>query len=92
MRERIAVYALLGCLVSAVQFGFFDCSGVKVLSFGAGALTVFVALVAIDRVYVMSVSPRSAVTRLALGTAIATMGAGATFALGWFTMITHMCG
>ena len=92
MRVRFVVYVLLACLASSLQFGFYDCNGVRALSFIAGALTIVTALVVIDRVYFTSVSSRSIATRLALGAGIGIVGAGAVFAFGWFTMITHMCG
>ena len=90
--SRFGVYALLGFLASTFQFGFYDCNGAKVLSFVAGALTVFTALVVLDCVYVASVSARSAAMRLALGAGFSIVGAAVVCALGWFTMITHMCG
>ena len=58
----------------------------------ARPLTVFTALVVIDRVYIAGVSARPAAARVAMGAGIAVVGAGAVLALGWFTMITHMCG
>jgi hypothetical protein len=92
MRLRFVVYLLLGCLASTLQFAFFDCNGVQMLSFVAGALTIVTAFVVIDRVYCASVSTRSPAARIALGVGIGIVGAGAVFALGLFTMITHMCG
>lgn len=86
------VYALVACVASTLQFGVYDCSGLPVLSFGVGALTVFAALAVLDRVYVASISARSAAKRLAIGAGIGILGAGAVVALGWLTMITHICG
>ena len=92
MRARFTVYALLACVASALQFGFYDCSGLPALSFGAGALTVFTALVTIDHIYWVSVSARPFTQRVAIGLALGVAGAAAVSALGWFTLITHMCG
>ena len=92
MWSRFGVYALLGFVASTFQFAFYDCNGAKVLSLVAGALTVFTALVVLDRVYVASVSARSATRRLAMGAGFSIVGAGVVCAFGWFTMITHMCG
>ena len=92
MRVRFVVYLVLGCLASSLQFGLYDCSELPALSLAAGVLTIVTALVVIDRVYFTSVSARSARARVALGAGIGILGAGAVFAFGWFTTITHMCG
>ena len=67
---------MLGAIVSAAQFQLFDCSGLPALSFGAGFLTVALAMVVIDRVYVVSVSTRPANSRIAIAAGIDVIGAG----------------
>jgi hypothetical protein len=82
MRTRIAVYVVLACLVSAIQFGLYDCSGMPALSFGAGALTILAGLLVIDRVYVVARSSRPSGVRLATAIAVGVVGAGVALALG----------
>jgi len=91
-RMRFAVYALVAFVASAVQFNLFDCNDARLLSFVACALASLIALVAIDRVCVISVSARSIQARFALGAATAVVGAGVVWTLAWLTMISHMCG
>jgi hypothetical protein len=92
MRIRVTLYVVLGCLLSPLQFGFFDCSGLPVLSFVAGALTIAAPLVAGDVVYRASTASRPGTLRLIRGTAAAVVGAAATVGLAYFTTITHICG
>lgn len=92
MRARLAVYLVVACLASTLQFAFFDCSGVRALSFVTGALTILLVLVVIDRVHGISVSMRSVQARIAWGAGTIIVGAGAVWGLAWFTIITHMCG
>lgn len=92
MRVRLAVYALIACVASTLQFDQFDCNGARPLSFVAGALAIFMALLVIDRVWVTSVSARTVRARLVLATAIVVVGGGVVWGLGWLTWITHMCG
>ncbi len=88
----VALYVVLGCLLSPLQFGFFDCSELPVLSFVAGALTVAAALVAGDVVYRASTASRPVAPRLVRGAAAAVLGAAAVVGLAYFTRITHICG
>jgi hypothetical protein len=92
MRARIAMYVVLACLISALQFGLYDCSGVPALSFGAGALTILAVLLVSDRVYAVARSSRPSGSRLATAIAVGVIGAGLALALGVFTRITHLCG
>jgi len=91
-RARFGLYLLIACVASTLQFDRFDCNGARPVSFAAGALAILVALVAIDRIYVISVSARSIQARVALGAVTAVVGAGVVWTLAWLTMISHMCG
>ena len=91
-RLRFAIYALAACLTSPLQFGFFDCSAERLLSFVGGALTVFAALAVIDRLYFVNVSKPTGRARLALSLVIAAVGIAAVWTLASFTWITHLCG
>jgi hypothetical protein len=92
LRARLGVYALLACLLSPLQFGMFDCSGVKALSFASGALMVFAGLLAIDRVYIVGIAPSAGERRIAVAALWGVAGVAAVIILGWFTIVTHMCG
>ena len=89
---RFAIYAPVACLASLLQFGFFDCNGVKALSFATGALTVLLGCVVGDRLVAMRKLPYSQAARVALGAGVAILGAVLVVALGGFTIFTHMCG
>ena len=91
-KARFAVYVLVACITSPIQFGFYDCSGERALSFVGGALTILAALILIDRVYIVSVSRRSGRARLALSLGISLVGIAAVWILASFTSITHLCG
>ena len=92
MPQRVALYALLACLTSPLQFHFYDCSSERAWSFVAGALTIVVALLVVDRVYAISVSKRSGRARLALGAGVTAVGGGTVWLLASITTITHLCG
>jgi hypothetical protein len=91
-RMRFVVHVVIAGVASTLQFERFDCNEARPLSFAAGALTILVALVAIDRLYVLAVSARSVRARLAQGTATVVAGAALVWTLAWVTMISHMCG
>jgi hypothetical protein len=91
-RMRYAGYLAMACVASALQFNLFDCNDARPLSFAAGALAILVALIAIDRLYIIGVSSRSVRGRIALGTATIVAGVALAWALAWLTMISHMCG
>src|ERR687890_265005 len=59
-RMRFVLYLVIACVASTLQFDLFDCNDARPLSFAAGALTILVALVAIDRLYTFGVSVRPA--------------------------------
>ena len=92
VRVRFGIYGLVACVASALQFALFDCNGARPLSFVAGALAIWVALVALDRICVVGTSARSVRARIALGMTIAVVGVGVVWSLAWLTMISHMCG
>jgi hypothetical protein len=91
-RVRFVVYLVIACIASTLQFGLFDCNDARPLSFVAGALAVLVALIAIDRLYIVGVSSRSVRARIALGAATVAAGVALAWTLAWLTMISHMCG
>src|SRR5215210_5337346 len=90
MWHRFMLYAVVGCVVSTLQFGGFDCNELPGWSLAGGALTVFTTLFMSDRIYAVSVSQRSVRARVirvaALGLVLGSLAVG----LGWITMITHM--
>ena len=92
LRPRVALYTVIACLTSSLQFGFYDCNGERALSFVAGVLTILAVLIAIDGVYVVMVSGRSARARLALSSGIALVGVATVWSLASLTRITHLCG
>jgi hypothetical protein len=83
---------VLATIVSGSQFSLYDCSGLPALSFGAGVLTVALALILIDRMYLVGVSARALNARIAIVAAIAIVGGAVVVALGWLTVMTHICG
>ncbi|HKN66701.1 MAG TPA: hypothetical protein VJW73_10510 [Gemmatimonadaceae bacterium] len=89
---RFVLYLVIACVASTLQFDLFDCNDARPLSFAAGALTILVALVAIDRLYTFGVSVRPVRARLALGTVTVVAGAVLAWTLAWLTMTSHMCG
>lgn len=89
---RFATYALIGGGVSALQFPFYDCSELPLLSFLAGLAAVVLLLSTADVIYRVSTSPRARSSRLAIVAALGVVGLAGAFALGWFARLTHLCG
>jgi hypothetical protein len=91
LRARLFVYLVVACLVSALQFPFYDCSELPALSFGAVTLTILTGLIVIDRVYAIAVSPRPPAKRWAIGLAVGVPGGAMVLGLGWVAHFSHIC-
>ena len=89
---RVAGYAFLAALVSALQFGVFDCNELPVVSFLGGFVTLVGACLITEGVYRASRSPRPRSARLGRAIGLGVLGLALVVALGWFTVMTHLCG
>jgi hypothetical protein len=92
MMVRVSAYLLAAAGLSAVQFGFFDCSGLPAFSFGLGMACVMALCLTAEGVYRLARSPDRSAFRIAAIAGNALAGGAAAFVLGAATLFSHLCG